>query len=231
VSSILTTPEQLLAQQLTQGITQAEGSGAPGEVPTIANNPGNLELGDIGYGATQAQGGNLITNFPSLEAGEQALQNQVESIITGSSANYDTSMSPEDISAIYTGADNPAWAQTVANAVGISPSTPLNQAPALASTPTLTPSVSLNDALASIANGPLAGGSAAPLNQPSVTNQGGTSIYEAESGVSSWIGARGAYFILGLLMIAAGVFSFRTSQVIVQTVGRAARSAAEAGAE
>lgn len=40
----------------------------------------------------------------------------------------------------------------------------------------------------------------------------------------------GVFVILGLLLIAAGIFSFKTSQTIVQTVGNVAKKGAEGAA-
>jgi hypothetical protein len=49
---------------LAAAIATAEGANVPGSIPQKANNPGNLELGDIGYGVLTAAGGEKITIFP-----------------------------------------------------------------------------------------------------------------------------------------------------------------------
>jgi hypothetical protein len=109
--------------RMGQAISTAEGFGPSGNVPTIANNPGDLELGDIGYGVTQAAGGQQITNFPTLEAGEAALENQINLIATGTSkAGYTPSMSIAQVGQLYSGGSS-AWANNVAAALGVSPDT------------------------------------------------------------------------------------------------------------
>lgn len=70
---------------LASAIASAEGFGPTNNIPTIANNPGDLELGNIGYGTTAAAGGNAITNFGTLADGWAALQNQINLIASGQS--------------------------------------------------------------------------------------------------------------------------------------------------
>src|SRR5208337_1189220 len=109
------------SQALANGIATAEGYGVAGASPTIANNPGDLKLGDIGYG-TQPNG---ITNFPTPDAGFAALNNQVQLIQNGTSqAGYTTDMSIMDVAQLYTGGDSvngagstANWASTVTNTV------------------------------------------------------------------------------------------------------------------
>ena len=102
-------------------IAQAEGFGQPGAVPTIANNPGDLELGNIGYGVTKAAAGQQITNFPTLQAGQAALENQINLITTGqSTAGYNPSMSIAQVGQLYSGGSS-NWANNVATALGVTP--------------------------------------------------------------------------------------------------------------
>lgn len=109
--------------QLAQAIAAAEGYGQPGAVPTIANNPGDLELGDIGGSVTQAAQGQQITNFPSADAGWAALENQINLIANGeSTAGYTPAMSIAQVGQIYSGGSS-NWANNVANYLGVSPDT------------------------------------------------------------------------------------------------------------
>lgn len=100
------------------GIAQAEGYGKPDTVPTRSNNPGDLKVGDIGYG--REPGG--ITHFPNPEAGYNALAKQVNKFyIPG--PNYDPSMSLQQIAEKYTGKDRaPEWAKIVGSKAGMDPS-------------------------------------------------------------------------------------------------------------
>ena len=125
---------------VASAIAQAEGFGQPGAIPTIANNPGDLELGNIGSGVTIAAGGQQITNFPTLEAGEAALENQVNLIATGTSkAGYSPSMSIAQVGQLYSGGSS-NWANNVAAALGVDPSTNFASVVSGSPTPTISDS-------------------------------------------------------------------------------------------
>ena len=108
---------------LGQAIAGAEGYGQPGAVPTVANNPGDLELGEISVAEwTPAANGNEISNFPTADAGAAALENQINLIATGqSTAGYTPSMSIAQVGQLYSGGSS-NWANNVAKALGVSPS-------------------------------------------------------------------------------------------------------------
>lgn len=112
-------------QQWISGISQAEGFGIPGATPTIAHNPGDLKLGDIGYGTT-----NGITNFPSDEAGTAALANQINHFYDPPSGSpYSPDETISQLAQTYTGGDNSAgWADTVSQHLGTTPFATPNQA-------------------------------------------------------------------------------------------------------
>jgi hypothetical protein len=97
------------------GISQAEGFGLPNATPTLANNPGDLRLGDIGYGTI-----NGITVYPSVQAGTDALANQVNHFYNPPPGSpYNPNMTIGQIAQTYTGGDNPAgWSATVAKNLG-----------------------------------------------------------------------------------------------------------------
>lgn len=65
---------------LSQAIAFAEGFPQPGAIPTLANNPGDLELQNNPLG-TMGEG---ITIFPDLASGWNALYAQVGRILGGS---------------------------------------------------------------------------------------------------------------------------------------------------
>jgi len=112
------------SQSLANGIATAEGYNVPGSIPDQANNPGDLKLGDQGYGTI-----NGVTVFPSADAGFTALNNQVQLIQSGNSkAGYSTDMSINQVAQLYTGGDNPTgWAATVAKTAGVDPNSNFSQ--------------------------------------------------------------------------------------------------------
>jgi len=105
-------------QAIAQAIASAEGFGPAGAIPTKANNPGDLCVGDIGYGTITSSGGEKITVFQNAPAGWQALYNQIALWINGGSRNINTSMTWAQIGAKYAGPSTP-WAANVAAQLGV----------------------------------------------------------------------------------------------------------------
>lgn len=96
---------------LANAIAKAEGFYSTGSIPQRANNPGDLEVGDIGLGMI----GNK-TIFETVEAGWGALQRQCALMLAGQSHVYEPSMTFLTVAHKYTGGDNPiAWANIVAS--------------------------------------------------------------------------------------------------------------------
>lgn len=110
---------QVSITPLMQAIAQAEGFNVAGSIPQRANNPGDLEVGDIGYG-TLGQG---ITVFGSVDDGWAALANQINMIVTGQSSYYSPTESLAQVGATYSGGD-PNWANNVSSILGVSVNTP-----------------------------------------------------------------------------------------------------------
>lgn len=180
------------AQALANAIAQNEsedGLGFPG-----TNNPGNLELGDQGFGTLTAAGGNQITVFPSLAEGQQALINQANAMISGSSTVYNPDETIAQAASTYTGGNVNA-ASNWANSLGVSP----------------------NSTLGSLAN----------LSQ---SIQSGTlgAVKGAISAASFFSDPeRLLTAIVGLILVAAGVFAFKQTQTIIATTGKVAKKGAE----
>lgn len=103
---------------IAQAIAAAEGFGIPGTVPTRANNPGDLCLGDLGNGVITSSGGEQITVFPDAATGWSYLYNQVNLMINNQSSNYNTSMTWAQIGAKYAGPNTP-WGANVAAQLGV----------------------------------------------------------------------------------------------------------------
>lgn len=107
---------------LAAAISQAEGFGVAGAIPTVANNPGDLAIGDIGYGV---MGSANITKFPDVATGYQALQNQINLIASGQSkAGYPANATIAQVSNIYSGSTSGQWGNNVATILGVTPDTP-----------------------------------------------------------------------------------------------------------
>jgi hypothetical protein len=101
---------------LAQAIAKAEGFGVDGALPTRCHNPGDLEVGDVGYGTDEGK-----TIFSEDQDGWMALEHQCDLMLTGNSHVYKPSMNFLQIAQLYTGGDNAgAWAQIVAQSLGIS---------------------------------------------------------------------------------------------------------------
>jgi hypothetical protein len=103
-------------------IAQTEGYGVAGQIPTLANNPGDLAIGDIGY---STMGSAKITVFPDITTGWQALQNQVNLIANGqSTAGYPQNATIAQVSNLYSGSTSGVWGNSVASILGVTPDTP-----------------------------------------------------------------------------------------------------------
>lgn len=102
-------------QKLAMAVAKAEGYGVEGALPTRINNPGDLELGDVGCGVEQGK-----TIYPNAKAGWDALERQCALILTDKSPYYQTQMTIMQFAMKYTGNDEAAaWAKTVADFLGL----------------------------------------------------------------------------------------------------------------
>jgi hypothetical protein len=183
-------------------IAQTEGYGVPNAIPTVANNPGDLENGDVGYGTMTTANGGQVTIYPSLSSGVTALENQVSLMLNGGSSVYSPNMTVAQANSTYTGgATSTSWA----NSLGVDPNTLLG---------------SLANKAQSIASG--------VQTAASVANGDST-------GLPSWLAnfslEDGVMIVIGLLLIAAGIFSFKTAQSATINVVRTAAKAAKTSAE
>ncbi len=196
---------------ISQAIANAEGYGIPGAIPTVANNPGDLANGDIGYGSM----GNGITVYPDPQSGYTALQNQIMAIQNGSSANYSPTDSIASIGDTWTGGTatapgDPNWANNVASSLGLDPS----------------------QSLFGAAGNGSAGGTVAPTAPTPSTTEGGSPLAGAGNIFSALLGGtgagsglleRGVVIGIGLILIAGGVFGFdRVQEVAVGAAKTAA---------
>ena len=193
-----------------QAIANAEGFGQPNAIPTIANNPGDLNLGDVGNGTI-----NGITIFSSAEDGWSALENQLSKMFSGTSNVYNPNMTIDQVGQIWSNGD-PNWSANVSNSLGTPSSTPLS---ALGNGTSPSPSTAntLSNGLGQVLSsmGPI--GSIASSMLPG-------------SGASSLSIARVLVIIVGILLIGAGLFAFKQTQTIIQTGTNLAKRGAELSA-
>lgn len=112
---------ETVVQAVARAIATAEGFFVAGALPQRANNPGNLMLGDIGFGMINGK-----TIYASAADGWNALYHQVRLMFTGASRYYHPELTLREIAEIYTGGDNPiSWATNVARSLGVSIETKL----------------------------------------------------------------------------------------------------------
>ena len=95
---------------LACAIAHAEGYYVSGAIPDRANNPGDLELGDIGNGIL----GHRITIYATERAGCLALYHELDLIFAGRSHYYTTDMTFAQFAVVWTGSDKSvSWATVV----------------------------------------------------------------------------------------------------------------------
>ncbi|SRR6266566_3360450 len=104
-----------LISALANAIAQAEGYGVEGAIPTMANNPGDLVVGNVGYGTM----GSGITIFGSVQDGWNALYRELNLIFSGASKIYNTEMTFAEMAAHWTLTEASPWANNVASALGV----------------------------------------------------------------------------------------------------------------
>lgn len=203
---------------LEQAIAKAEGFFGPSSnVAVQANNPGDLELGDLGFGTTAAAGGQQITNYPSIDAGWTALDQQIGSIFSGGSSKYSPSMTLTQFGQTYTGSQSPAYGNTLASLLGVDPSTTLSQ----------------------VVNSSIASSPSSPSSSPSSPSSSGSwwsNLFNTAANAALFPGTspssdpplqRIVAVLVGLILIGGGLMMFRQTQVVIE----GARGVASKGAE
>lgn len=95
-------------KRVAAAIARAEGFYVAGSISQRANNPGDLELGDLGHGKL----GEGITVFADVDDGWDALYHQVRGMLDGRSHVYTQKMTLAEVGMKYSG--DPNWAVNVA---------------------------------------------------------------------------------------------------------------------
>lgn len=95
---------------------KAEGFFIAGSLPARCHNPGDLEIGDVGYGVANGK-----TIFKDDNAGWEALRHQWDLILSGTShAGYKLTDTIWQVAFRYTGNDGAeGWAHTFAKELGL----------------------------------------------------------------------------------------------------------------
>jgi hypothetical protein len=203
-------------------IAQFEGFGKAGSIATVNNNPGNLMYGTFAqqHGATGyvlTPGGNIAT-FPDVGTGSAAEDALVNNYATkGATLNDLINAWAPPTAPGNSNAATQNYAAYVANSLGVDPTTSVSSLAGVGgSTTPGTPSSLASTILNSIQSFLSLGyGNAFPL-----MNQTGLLTY-------SRIGA----FLLGLILIAGGIYLFKPVQQGVSVVVRTGKKIATAAGE
>lgn len=117
---------QVRAETLARAIAKAEGFGIAGALPTRINNPGDMELGDRGWGTEAAktiyEKASWDATFDDKADGCSALWRECFAILSGASHDYEPTMTFFQLAQEWTGGDKPsAWAAIVCGELGTEP--------------------------------------------------------------------------------------------------------------
>lgn len=117
--------------RFAEAIAHAEGFYQAGSLPQRCHNPGDLAIGDRGFGTALSTGIGAanITIFDTDASGWLYLNNQVRRMLNGSSRVYSLSMSLLQVGLIY--AVDEQWGRNVAAKLGVPPETTLGELAAL----------------------------------------------------------------------------------------------------
>lgn len=181
---------------LGNAIGTAEGYGVPGAIPTLANNPGDLALGDIGNGTM----GNGITVFSDANTGQAALQSQLSKIASGNSAYYTPGESIQAMGQTWAGSGQQGanWSNNVSKALGIDPSSSI---------------------------GKILGTPVSPADQSAIFSGAGAVSSGLKSNLASVAGyssSRVAAFLIGLICVAGGIYMLKSTRTVILAAGKVA---------
>jgi hypothetical protein len=115
-----------LAVKLAYAIALAEGFFVEGSLPARTFNPGDMKLGDRGFGTEQEKTiyakADPAASLDDRTDGWSALKRECTAILTGASTVYSVNNSFVEVSILWTGADNPGpWCLIVTTKLGVEP--------------------------------------------------------------------------------------------------------------
>jgi hypothetical protein len=189
-----------MPSSLATAISKAEGFGTE-NAPTITayNNPGAL------FADGQPQ------QFSSLSDGYSALETQIQSWLSGTSAHANSDTTISELAQVYTGGDNPdSWASNVSSFLGVTPDTTLGQLQSNGLTS------SLNDF---------------SINGMNKRITGKTQSNGFLPDIAGWLfSTRFVFGILGILLIWGGILGFDKTKDIIVNTAKAVKDGAEVAA-
>lgn len=117
-------PSETVLQKIMHAIAKAEGFYVSGSRPSRNHNPGDFEYDIIGKGVGK-DGVYII--YPDDETGWLALHTQVLDMFNGGSHIYNSKMTILQVAMHYTATAQSAWASIVAEDLGVSVLTRLEE--------------------------------------------------------------------------------------------------------
>lgn len=175
------------------------------------NNPGAIS----GTGDTGSSFGAGIGIYSTLQAGQTALSSQLARIYSGSSSLYPggASMTLDQFGEVY--APNQNYGKSLGSILGVPSSTPLSSIPS--GTTSNAPQTGILGALNKGMNAldSFTGAPNADNPQGAQKSAFGVSLHDI------------VVIVVGIILIAAGVFSFKQTQTVIETGTRVGRRIAE----
>lgn len=116
----------ILASKAAHAVALAEGFYAAGSLPARIFNPGDMELGDRGFGIEQQKTKYLKAdpnaNLEDETDGYSALRREWTAILTGASLSFPVSFTFAQLALKWTGGDKPgAWCKIVTDTLNVNP--------------------------------------------------------------------------------------------------------------
>jgi hypothetical protein len=183
------------------------------------NNPGAIS----GTGDTGTSFGQGIGIYSTLQAGQAALENQLSLIYSGSSPYYPggSNMTLQQFGEVY--APNQNYGNTLASILGIPSSTTLANIPSGVSGTSST-GVSASDVADAVGNNFGIGNVGTAVS--SISGAQTSFLSQAESYLNNKAHDV-VVVVVGIILIAAGVFAFKQTQTVIDTATRVGRRIGE----
>lgn len=179
----------------------------------VYNNPGAIS----GGGDTGSSFGQGIGIYSTLDAGNAALSSQLSKIYAGSSPYYPggSNLTLDQFGSIY--GKSPTYGQSLGSILGVPSTTPLSQIPSGATGSSSSPQTGILGILNKGMN-----------TLDSIT--GAPNADNPSGGQKSVLGIHlqdVVVIIVGIILIAAGLFSFKQTQTVIETGTKLGKKAAE----
>lgn len=115
-----------LSLKLAKAIATAEGAFIPDSLPNRTHNPGDMKLGDRGYGVEQQKTvyakADFSADIKDTSDGASALRRQCTAMLTGGSHVYSVNDTFAAVAVKWTGGDKPGpWCKIVTDNLNVNP--------------------------------------------------------------------------------------------------------------